>query len=113
MNHFSLKVYLPTDLLSFLICHPLSKNILIGEVILALPSRSMSLETATLPTVDEDELRSMSQFLLDKKIPFAIDRMAYGCEILSQSEQESIALLEQPKTPLLIALLHTVQRSMK
>ena len=69
------------------------KNILIGEVILALPSRSMSLETATLPTVDEDELRSMSQFLLDKKIPFAIDRMAYGCEILSQSEQESIALL--------------------
>ena len=76
------------------------KNILIGEVILALPSRSMSLETATLPTVDEDELRSMSQFLLDKKIPFAIDRMAYGCEILSQSEQESIALFRSsPKLP--------------
>ena len=71
------------------------KNILIGEVILALPPPlNESRKTATLPTVDEDELRSMSQFLLDKKIPFAIDRMGlWFSEILSQSEQESIALL--------------------
>ena len=69
------------------------KNILIGEVILALPSRSMRLESATLPTVNEEEMRSMSQFLLDKKIPFAIDRMAFSCEILTQSEKESTALL--------------------
>ena len=41
------------------------KNALTGEIILALPSRSMSLETATLPTVNEDEMRSMSQFFLD------------------------------------------------
>jgi hypothetical protein len=53
----------------------------------------MSLETATLPTVNEDEMRKMSQFFLDKKIPFAIDRMAFDCETLSQSDQESVALL--------------------
>lgn len=73
---------------------PLSlRNALTGEIILALPSRSMSLETATLPTVNEDEMRKMSQFFLDKKIPFAIDRMAFDCETLSQSDQESVALL--------------------
>ena len=73
----------------------------------------MSLETATLPTVDEDELRSMSQFLLDKKIPFAIDRMAYGCEILTQSEQESIALLGAAQNSLIDRFLLIVQRSTK
>jgi hypothetical protein len=73
---------------------PLSlRNALTSEIILALPSHSMSLETATLPTVNEDEMRKMSQFFLDKKIPFAIDRMAFDCETLSQSDQESVALL--------------------
>lgn len=77
------------------------KNALTGEIILALPSRSMSLETATLPTVNEDEMRSMSQFFLDNKIPFAIDRMAFDCEVLSKNEQESVALLGAAQTSLI------------
>ena len=69
------------------------RHSLAGDIIYALPSRSMCFETASFPTTDAEELLHMSQFQLDKKIPFPIDRMTCDCELLQQNDQESTVLM--------------------
>lgn len=72
-----------------------------GNIIYALPSRSMCLETASFPTTDPEELLNMTQFQLDQKIPFPIDRMTFDYELLQQDDQQSTVLMGSAQRPII------------
>lgn len=59
---------------------------------LALPCHSVLLERHKLPALDRAELADMLQLQLEKTLPFPVDEVSHGFEVLGQDENESTVL---------------------
>ena len=59
---------------------------------LALPCHSVLLERHKLPAIDRAELADMLQLQLEKTLPFPVDEVSHGFEVLGQDENESTVL---------------------
>lgn len=57
-----------------------------GRVALALPTESVLMRVARLPTLDAGEIRDMAALQVDKFSPFPVDQMTVSQEILAQLE---------------------------
>jgi hypothetical protein len=63
-----------------------------AHVELALPCQSVLIERHKLPSIDSAELADMLNLQLEKTLPYPIDDVSHGFEILSQDEKESTVL---------------------
>jgi len=59
---------------------------------LALPCQAVIIERHKLPTTDSTELADMLQLQLEKTLPYPLDDVSHGFEVLSQAENESTVL---------------------
>lgn len=62
------------------------------HVELALPCQAVIIERHKLPSTDRTELTEMLQLQLEKTLPYPLDDVSHGFEVLSQSENESTVL---------------------
>lgn len=63
-----------------------------AHIELSLPCQSVLLERHKLPATDRAELADMLQLQLEKTLPFPVDEMSHGYELLGQEENESTIL---------------------
>lgn len=63
-----------------------------ADLELALPCQSVLLERHKLPATERGELADMLQLQLEKTLPFPVEDVSHGFEILSQQENESTIL---------------------
>ena len=59
---------------------------------LGLPCQSVVIERHKLPSIDRSELAGMLQLQLEKTLPFPVEDVTHGFEILGQTENESTVL---------------------
>ena len=59
---------------------------------LALPCQSVLIERHKLPSTDRAELADMLQLQLEKTLPYPLEDVSHGFEILSQGENESTVI---------------------
>ena len=59
---------------------------------LALPCHSVLIERHKLPAIDRSELADMLQLQLEKTLPFPVEEVSHGFEVLGQEENESTVL---------------------
>ena len=59
---------------------------------LALPCQAVLIERHKLPSTDSAELADMLQLQLEKTLPYPLEDVSHGFEILSQNESESTVL---------------------
>src|SRR5687768_11435378 len=59
---------------------------------LALPCHSVLLERHKLPATDRAELADMLQLQLEKTLPFSVDEVSHGFQVLGQEDNESTVL---------------------
>src|SRR5712675_3548689 len=59
---------------------------------LALPCESVVLERHKLPSTDRSELTGMLQLQLEKNLPYSLDEVSHGFEVLSHGDNESTVL---------------------
>src|SRR6188768_1629861 len=59
---------------------------------LAWPCHSVLLERHKLPATDRAELADMLQLQLEKTLPFPVEEVSHGFEVLGQEENESTIL---------------------
>jgi hypothetical protein len=63
-----------------------------ANVELALPCQSVLIERHKLPSTDSAELADMLQLQLEKTLPYPLEDVSHGFEVLSQNENESTVL---------------------
>jgi hypothetical protein len=63
-----------------------------ANVELALPCQSVLIERHKLPSTDSAELADMLQLQLEKTLPYPIEDVSHGFEVLSQNENESTVI---------------------
>jgi len=63
-----------------------------AQVELALPCQAVIIERHKLPSTDRAELADMLQLQLEKTLPYPLDDVSHGFEILAQNENESTVL---------------------
>ncbi len=63
-----------------------------SNIELALPCQSVLIERHKLPSTDSAELADMLQLQLEKTLPYPLEDVSHGFEILSQNESESTVL---------------------
>jgi hypothetical protein len=63
-----------------------------AHIELALPCQSVLLERHKLPATDRAEIADMLQLQLEKTLPFPVEEMSHGYELLGQDENESTIL---------------------
>ena len=63
-----------------------------ANVELALPCQSVLIERHQLPSTDRAELADMLQLQLEKTLPYPIDDVSHGFEVLTQNESESTVI---------------------
>ncbi|MEK0451247.1 MAG: Type pilus assembly protein PilM [Verrucomicrobiota bacterium] len=63
-----------------------------ARIDLALPCQSVLLERHRLPSTDRSELGDMLQLQLEKTLPFPVDEISNGFEVLDTGETESTVL---------------------
>ena len=63
-----------------------------SNIELALPCQSVLIERHKLPSTDRAELADMLQLQLEKTLPYPLEDVSHGFEILSQNESESTVL---------------------
>src|SRR5688572_5325658 len=63
-----------------------------ARVELALPCHSVLLERHKFPATDRAELADMLQLQLEKTLPFSVDEVSHGFQVLGQEENESTVL---------------------
>jgi hypothetical protein len=63
-----------------------------AHIELALPCQSVLLERHKLPATDRSEIADMLQLQLEKTLPYPVDEMSHGYELLGQDENESTIL---------------------
>jgi hypothetical protein len=63
-----------------------------ANVELALPCQSVLIERHKLPSTDSAELADMLQLQLEKTLPYPLEDVSHGFEVLGQSENESTVL---------------------
>ena len=59
---------------------------------LALPCQSVLIERHKLPSTDSAELADMLQLQLEKTLPYPLEDVSHGFEVLSQNESESTVI---------------------
>ncbi len=64
-----------------------------GDVSLCLSGESVLLKVLTLPSSNNEEIRSMAELQIDKLSPFPIESMVSSCEVLRKSDNEARVLL--------------------
>ena len=84
---------------------------------LALPCQEALLERLTLPATDRDELAGMTQLQLEKTLPYPVEEVTSGMEIVGTAGEESTVITLAVHTPGLAELCrplreagHTPQR---
>lgn len=60
-----------------------------ASVHLALPCNAAVFERMTLPSVDREELSGMVQLQLEKTLPYPVEEVSAGFDVISQAENES------------------------
>ncbi len=63
-----------------------------AHIELALPCQAVLLERHRLPSTDRAELADMLQLQLEKSLPFSVDEVSHGFEMLGHSDNESTVL---------------------
>ena len=63
-----------------------------GDLQLALPCNAALMERLTLPSTDADELNGMVRLQLEKTLPFPLEEVTTGYEVISQGGKESTLL---------------------
>ncbi len=63
-----------------------------ADVELALPCQSVLIERHKLPSTDNAELADMLQLQLEKTLPYPIEDVSHGFEVLTRGENESTVL---------------------
>ena len=63
-----------------------------SNIELALPCQSVIIERHKLPSTDSTELADMLQLQLEKTLPYPLEDVSHGFEILGQTESESTVL---------------------
>jgi hypothetical protein len=63
-----------------------------GDLQLALPCNAALMERLTLPSTDADELHGMVRLQLEKTLPFPLEEVTTGYEVISQAGNESTLL---------------------
>src|SRR6478752_7447633 len=63
-----------------------------AHVELALPCNSVLLERHKFPATDRAELADMLQLQLEKTLPFPVEEVSHGFQVLGQEENESTVL---------------------
>jgi Tfp pilus assembly PilM family ATPase len=63
-----------------------------AHIELSLPCQSVLLERHKLPATDRAEIADMLQLQLEKTLPFPVEEMSHGFELLGQDENESTIL---------------------
>jgi hypothetical protein len=63
-----------------------------AHVELALPCNSVLLERHKFPATDRSELADMLQLQLEKTLPFPVEEVSHGFQVLGQEENESTVL---------------------
>lgn len=63
-----------------------------SSIELALPCQSVLIERHKLPSTDSTELADMLQLQLEKTLPYPLEDVSHGFEVLSQSENESTVI---------------------
>ena len=63
-----------------------------SDIELALPCQAVIIERHKLPSTDGAELADMLQLQLEKTLPYPLEDVSHGFEILGQSESESTVL---------------------
>jgi hypothetical protein len=63
-----------------------------AQVSLSLPTYTALLERLTLPASDRDELTGMIQLHLEKTLPYPVEEVTSGYEIIRQTESETTLL---------------------
>ncbi len=63
-----------------------------SDIELALPCQSVLIERHKLPSTDNAELAEMLQLQLEKTLPYPIEDVSHGFEVLSQNESESTVI---------------------
>lgn len=64
-----------------------------GKLSVALPTESVLLRLALLPSADAEELRGMAELQTDKYSPFPVESMALGAETLETAENASLVAM--------------------
>ena len=64
-----------------------------GKISVALPTGSVLLRVALLPSTDAAELRGMAELQTDKFSPFPVETMALGAEVLDASETSALVAM--------------------
>ena len=80
-----------------------------GRVSLALPTASVLMRIARLPTLDQAEIRDMAALQVDKFSPFPVDQMTVSQEVLSQAEGASRVVIATVTTESVSRLGGTLQ----
>lgn len=68
---------------------------------LSVPTSAALLERLTLPATDRDELTGMIQLHLEKTLPYAVEEVTSGFEIIRQTEHETTLLSFAVHAPVL------------
>ncbi len=63
-----------------------------AHIELALPCQSVLLERHRLPSTDRAELADMLQLQMEKSLPFPVEEVSHGFEVLGNSENETTVL---------------------
>ena len=64
-----------------------------GKISVALPTESVLLRVALLPSADAGELRGMAELQTDKYSPFPVETMALGAETIETAENASLVAM--------------------
>jgi hypothetical protein len=75
-----------------------------SHVDLALPCHAALLERMTLPATDREELAGMIQLHLEKTLPYPVEEVTSGFEIIEQTESETTLLSIAVHGPVLAQL---------
>ena len=63
-----------------------------AQIELALPCQAVLMERHTLPSTDRAELADMLNLQMEKTLPFPVDEMSHGFEVLGNSDTETTVL---------------------
>lgn len=77
---------------------------------LGLPSEMVLLEHLTLPGKDRDELEGMAQLQLEKTLPYPVEEVTSGLEVIDEAESESKVISLAVHTPTLEAVCEPLRK---
>jgi len=80
-----------------------------GDITVPLRTSELLMRVMEFPTVEEDEIRDMLGFQIDKISPFPTDQLAISHEVLQQTEETSLVLMAAAKRSCIDAIGDTFE----